>query len=53
MKSRISQIQKFYTLQCIECKAEYDEKQTATMCLKCGGALDVIYDYERIKIHYN
>lgn len=53
MESTISQLQKFYTLQCVECKQEYDEHQTATSCLKCGGALDVIYDYERIKRRMN
>lgn len=44
---------KFYKLKCIECKKEYDEKDTSTFCPKCSGALDVIYDYERIKRRMN
>ncbi|MFC1655356.1 threonine synthase [Patescibacteria group bacterium] len=53
MPNGSSTSQKFYKLQCVECKAEYDEKQTSTSCLKCDGALDVIYDYERIKRRMN
>lgn len=44
---------KFYKLKCVECKKEYDEKETSTFCPKCNGALDVIYDYERIKRRMN
>ncbi|MBD3360501.1 threonine synthase, partial [Candidatus Peregrinibacteria bacterium] len=44
---------KFYTLKCIKCGAEFDEHQTATTCLKCEGALDVIYDYDYIKQRLN
>lgn len=44
---------KFYKLKCIECKKEFDEKETSTFCTNCSGALDVIYDYERIKRRMN
>jgi len=43
----------FYTLRCISCKAEYDEKQTCTTCLKCGNPLDVVYNYNFIKQRLN
>jgi threonine synthase len=52
MPSRINTA-KFYKLKCFECKKEYDEKETSTFCKKCGGSLDVIYDYERIKRRMN
>ncbi len=43
----------FYTLKCISCKAEYDEHQTCTTCLKCGDPLDVIYNYDFLKQRLN
>ncbi|MDA1060165.1 MAG: threonine synthase [bacterium] len=43
----------FYTLQCINCKAEFDEHTTCTKCLKCGCSLDVIYNYDFIKQRLN
>jgi threonine synthase len=45
--------EKFYTLKCITCRAQYDEKQTCTTCLKCGDPLDVIYNYDYIKQRLN
>lgn len=43
----------FYKLKCIECEAEFSEKETATTCLKCGEPLDCIYDFEQIKKRLN
>jgi threonine synthase len=45
--------QDFYTLRCINCKAEFDERQTCTVCLKCKGPLDVEYNYDFIKQRLN
>ncbi len=45
--------QDFYTLRCINCKSQFDEHQTCTICLKCGGPLDVVYNYEFIKQRLN
>lgn len=45
--------QDFYTLKCIGCHTEFDEHQTCTICLKCGGPLDVIYNYEFIRQRLN
>ncbi len=39
---------KSYRLVCIDCKKEWDEKETTSNCLECGGALDITYDYEKI-----
>ncbi|KKP37986.1 threonine synthase [Candidatus Peregrinibacteria bacterium RIFOXYC2_FULL_33_13] len=44
---------KFYKLQCVSCKTDFDESQTVTTCLNCGDSLDVIYDYNRIKTRLN
>ncbi len=44
---------KFYTLKCISCKAEYDEHKSCTTCLKCGDPLDVIYNYDYLKQRLN
>lgn len=45
--------QDFYTLKCINCGAHFDEHQTCTICLKCGGPLDVVYNYEFIRQRLN
>lgn len=45
--------EKYYTLKCIECGAEYDEKDTCTTCLKCQNPLDVIYNYDYIRQRLN
>ncbi|MFH1127585.1 MAG: threonine synthase [archaeon] len=39
---------KIYKLLCIDCGKEWDELVTSSNCLDCGGALDVVYDYDRI-----
>lgn len=39
---------KSYKLVCIDCKKEWDEKDTTTTCPDCAGALDITYDYEKI-----
>jgi len=33
-----------YKLECVSCKTQFKEEETATSCLKCGDPLDVIYD---------
>ena len=43
----------FYTLKCISCKAQFDEHDTCTKCLKCGSPLDVVYNYDFIKRRLN
>lgn len=43
----------FYTLKCVSCNAEFDEKQTCTTCLKCDGPLDVSYNYDFIRQRLN
>lgn len=45
--------QDFYTLQCINCKAKFDEHETCTVCLKCKSPLDVVYNYDFIKQRLN
>jgi len=35
-------------LQCIDCGAHYDPQEIAYSCRRCGGLLDVVYDYEEI-----
>lgn len=45
--------EKFYELKCVACDAKFDEEQTTSNCLKCGGPLDVEYDYEFIKSRLN
>ena len=37
-----------YHLQCVMCKASFDEQESYTRCLKCGGSLDIVYDYDLI-----
>ncbi len=32
-----------YTLTCIKCNTTFDEKETVSHCLRCGGPLDVRY----------
>ncbi|MDD3139544.1 MAG: threonine synthase, partial [Lachnospiraceae bacterium] len=34
---------------CIQCGEEYEAVPTITTCSKCGGILDIKYDYEYIK----
>ncbi len=53
LKNMIKVDENFYTLRCITCKSEYDEKQTCTTCLKCGDPLDVVYNYSFIKQRLN
>jgi len=35
-------------LECIECKATYPDSEIIYRCPKCGGLLDVVYDYSNI-----
>lgn len=44
---------KLYVLVCIDCGKEWDEMETTSNCLDCGGALDVVYDYDRIVAKLN
>ncbi|MEE1195514.1 MAG: threonine synthase [Lachnospiraceae bacterium] len=37
------------TARCIACGAEYEAAPNITTCPKCGGILDIQYDYEYIK----
>ncbi|MCD5409462.1 MAG: threonine synthase [Methanocellales archaeon] len=38
-------------LECIECKIQYPDSEIIYICSKCGGLLDVIYDYSKIDFH--
>ena len=38
-----------YWLQCIECGEKYPEDRTLYHCEKCGGLLEVLYDYEELR----
>ena len=38
-------------LKCIDCGATYAADEMIYTCPKCGGLLDVIQDYEKIKEH--
>lgn len=42
-----------YYLECILCHEQWSERQTATRCLKCGGPLEVLYDYDYIRARLN
>jgi len=46
-------IEKFYQLKCVSCGKIWDENQTTSSCLSCGGPLDAEYDYEYIKSRLN
>jgi threonine synthase len=38
-----------YSLVCVSCGLKIDEKKSHTLCNKCGGPLDAIFDYRKIK----
>ncbi len=42
-----------YYIHCFVCHKKTDEKENTTVCKFCGGPLDVIYDYERLKNQMN
>lgn len=42
-----------YYLECVLCRKKTDEAQTTSKCLTCGGPLDVIYDYDQMKLQLN
>ncbi len=35
-----------YSLRCLQCGAEHDERETCTFCTKCSGQLEVAFNYE-------
>ncbi|NMG83382.1 MAG: threonine synthase [Methanosarcinales archaeon] len=39
-----------YHLQCIECSSIYSIEEVVYTCRKCGGLLDVIYNYNEIEL---
>jgi threonine synthase len=39
-----------YHLKCIECNAPYSSEDVIYTCSRCGGLLDVIYDYNNIEL---
>ncbi|MEX0769798.1 MAG: pyridoxal-phosphate dependent enzyme [Balneolaceae bacterium] len=41
-----------YTLCCIMCGAENDERETSTYCTACGGVLEIRYEENRREIQY-
>jgi threonine synthase len=43
----------FYYLECVSCHKKTNEKETTSRCLSCRGPLDVIYDYEHLKLQLN
>jgi len=42
-----------YKIECVQCKSQFTEEQTITRCLKCGQALDIIFDIEELKKNIN
>ncbi|HID92076.1 TPA: threonine synthase [Candidatus Peregrinibacteria bacterium] len=38
-----------YKIECVQCKSVFTEEETITRCLKCGQALDIIFDIEKLK----
>ena len=42
-----------YKIECIQCKTQFTEEQTITRCLKCGQALDIIFDIKELKKNIN
>ncbi len=42
-----------YTIECVKCKTQFTEEETITRCLKCGQALDIIFDIETLKKNIN
>jgi len=43
----------FYYLECVLCHKKTSEKETVSVCLSCGGPLDVVYDYDALKLKIN
>lgn len=39
-----------YHLECIRCGAKYGPAEVIYTCEKCGGLLDVVYDYSKIRL---
>lgn len=48
----MSSIHTGYTLRCIMCGAENDERKTSTYCTVCGGVLTVEYQKNREEVQY-
>lgn len=48
----MSSIHTGYTLRCIMCGAENDERKTSTYCTVCGGVLTVEYNENRKEVQY-
>ena len=40
---------KYYRIECVQCKSVFLEDQTITRCLNCGQALDIQFDMDRMK----
>ena len=39
-----------YRLECIQCGAQYGPDEVIYTCGRCGGLLDVVYDYSRVRL---
>ncbi|MCL5798186.1 MAG: threonine synthase [Patescibacteria group bacterium] len=39
----------FYHIECFLCHKKVNEKENTTVCRSCGGPLDVVYDYSKLK----
>lgn len=48
----MSDIHTGYTMNCIMCGAENDERETTTYCTQCGGVLQINYSEPRREIQY-
>lgn len=48
----MSSIHTGYTIRCIMCDAENDERETSTYCTNCGGVLEIRFDEYRKEIQY-
>jgi threonine synthase len=38
---------------CIKCGAEFEAGRETYTCAKCGGVLEIVYDYDYIKTRFN
>ena len=43
----------FYYIECVVCHRKTTEQETTSRCLSCRGPLDVIYDYDDLKLRLN
>ncbi|MFH1188389.1 MAG: hypothetical protein V1652_00915 [bacterium] len=50
-QTKNKKVERFYTLVCVACGKTWDETETSSHCLSCGGPLDANYDYDYIRTY--